>query len=71
MLTLGYFSLMLEKNPLLTATKMRHSSFSRQIFSMRVKAAIQVCCVQEHRLSAKKKQMHVRQSTFFPLSIGD
>ena len=29
------------------------------------RAAIQVCCMQIHRLSAKKEQKHVRQSTFF------
>ena len=49
----------------MTANKVRYSPFSYQIFTMQVRAAIQVCCVQIHRLSAKKEQKHVRQSTFF------
>ena len=63
-----FFSCKLERNPLMTANKVHHSSFSYQIFTMQVKAAIQVCCVQRQRHSAKKEQKHVRQSTFFSLS---
>ena len=61
------FYLEVGKNPLITANKVRHFPFSYQIFTMQAKAAIQVCCVQIHRLSAKKEQKHVRQSTFFSL----
>ena len=64
-LTLCCFSCKLKKNPLMTANKMRHSPFSYQIFTMQARAAIQVCCVQIHRLSAKKEQKYVLQSTFF------
>ena len=64
-LTLCYFSWKLEKKPLMTGNKVRHSSLSYEIFTMQVKAAIQIYCVQGYRLSAKKEQKHMRQSTFF------
>jgi hypothetical protein len=63
------FFLEVGKNPLMTASKVHHSPFSYQIFTMQLKAAIQVCCVQEHQLSAKKEPKHVRQSTFFSLFL--
>ena len=65
------FFLEVGKKPLMTANKVLHSPFSYQIFTMQVKAAIQVCCVQRHLLSAKKEQKHVRQSTFSFLSVND
>ena len=65
------FLLEVGKNPLTTANKVRHSPFSYQIFAMQAKVAIQVCCVQAHRLSAKTEQKYVRQSTFLSLYVDD
>jgi hypothetical protein len=60
-----FFFLDVGKNPLTTVNQVRHSSFSHHIFVMQMKAAIQMGCLQECRLSAKNEQRHVRQSTFF------
>jgi hypothetical protein len=62
------FLLEVGKNPLMIVNKVCHSPFPYQIFTKEVKAAIQVCCMQGHRLSAKKEQKHMYQSTFFSLS---
>jgi hypothetical protein len=60
------FFLVVEKNPLMSANKVRHSPFSSHIFAMQMKVVIQMGCVQGYCRSAKKEHRHVRQSTFFP-----
>ncbi len=67
------FFLEVGKNPLMTANKVQHSPFSYEILAVQMKAAIQVCCMKAHRLSAKAEQKYVRQSIFLSLSrfIGE
>jgi hypothetical protein len=52
----------------MTGNKMRPSPLSDQIFAMQVKATIRVCYVQGNRLSVKKEQNRVCQSTFLSLA---
>ena len=61
------FFLEVGKNPLMTANKVLYSQSSYQIFTVQARAAIQVCCVQIHRLSAKKEQKHCVNQLFFYL----
>jgi hypothetical protein len=64
-LALHRFSCNVEKNPLMAANKLRYSPFSYQMLTMQATAAIHAGCVQIHRISAKKEQIHVRQTNFF------
>jgi NAD(P)H-nitrite reductase large subunit len=53
----------------MTANKVRHSPCSYQIFSMQVKAAVQVAVCKDIDFRRKKKKRHERQSTFYSLSL--
>jgi hypothetical protein len=50
------FFLEVGKNPLMTANKVRHSPFSYQIFSMQVKAAVQVAMHKDIDFQRKKSK---------------